>query len=199
MSDQGGGPRIRPLAPGEEHAFRLLRLRAAEWMPYFGRALFAVQPVAAPGLRTFAVDAHWRLYMDPGLLVGPSAWPVRLAAAVALHEIMHLVRDHAGRTEPLPAPVHPLAWNLATDAEINDGLLDRSRAVPVPLQPGGVLFFHGMLPHFTPENRSDKRRRALQFHFRGRDTAIIPKEEYLRQFRTGNGEFASCLLPDTAS
>ena len=134
MSDQGGGPRIRPLAPGEEHAFRLLRLLAAEWMPYFGRALFAVQPVAAPGLRTFAVDAHWRLYMDPGLLAGPSAWPIRLGAAVALHEIMHLVREHAGRTEPLPAPVHPLAWNLATDAEINDGLL----AGGVPLPAGAV-------------------------------------------------------------
>lgn len=84
------------------------------------------------------------------------------------------------------------------DCEIDDRLLDLSRALPIPLPPGGVLFFHGMLPHFTPGNLSEGRRRALQFHYRGRDTALIPKEEYFKQFRAANGEFASCLNPDTA-
>jgi hypothetical protein len=84
------------LSPPEEHAFRLIRLAAAEQMPYFARALFAMQPAAEPGLGTFAVDRHWRLYMDPALLAGPDAWPVVTAAAVLLHEAGHLIRDHAG-------------------------------------------------------------------------------------------------------
>ena len=75
---------VRVLAPDELRAFRLARLVSAEQMPYFMRALFAAQPVAAPGLGTFAVDAQWRLYLDPALLVGAGAWPVPVAGAVLL-------------------------------------------------------------------------------------------------------------------
>ena len=61
MSGAAGGPGVRGLSPPGEHAFRLIRLAAAEQMPYFARALFAMQPAAEPGLGTFAVDRHWRL------------------------------------------------------------------------------------------------------------------------------------------
>lgn len=125
---------VRALSPAEDEAFRVARLAAVEWMPYFAHALFAVQPAAAPGLDTFAVDARWRLYMDPELLEGPRAWPVGVTAAVLLHEIGHLIRDHAGRQGSLPPPVHFLAWNLAGDAEINDDLL----AAGAPLPDGTV-------------------------------------------------------------
>ena len=124
----------RPLSRPEHEAFRLARLVAAERAPYFMHALFAAAPVAAPGLGTFAVDGAWRLYMDPELLVGPSKWDSPTAAAVLLHEVGHLLRDHAGRAEALPRPRHHLAWNLAGDAEINDDLL----AAGVPL-PEGVV------------------------------------------------------------
>lgn len=113
--------RARPLEPAEDRAFRVARLFASQKMPYFSHALFAMRPVALPGLDTFGVDPHWRLYMDPALLDGPGAWPAPLAGAVLLHEAGHLIRDHAGRAESLPAPQH-LAWNLAGDAEINDDL-----------------------------------------------------------------------------
>lgn len=83
---------VRVLAPDELRAFRLARLVSAEQMPYFMRALFAAQPVAAPGLGTFAVDAQWRLYLDPALLVGSGdcggessglrCWWVRVGSAV---------------------------------------------------------------------------------------------------------------------
>jgi hypothetical protein len=36
------------------------RLRAIEYAPYLAHALFAVRPVAAEGLGTFAVDRGWR-------------------------------------------------------------------------------------------------------------------------------------------
>jgi predicted metal-dependent peptidase len=122
----------RPLTGPERDAFRLGRLVAAERAPYFMHALFAVAPLADPGLGTFAVDAGWRLYMDPELLL--SQWDSSTVAAVLLHEIGHLIRDHAARADVLPAPHHHLAWNLAGDAEINDDLI----AAGVPL-PDGVV------------------------------------------------------------
>lgn len=124
----------RPLTADEREAFRLGRLVAAEHAPYFMHALFAVAPVAAPGLGTFAVDGSWRLYMDPDLLVGPGRWDSTTVGAVLLHEAGHLLRDHAGRAAALPTPRSHLAWNLAGDAEINDDLL----AARVPL-PDGVV------------------------------------------------------------
>lgn len=129
MSEQ-----VRPLSGDEHEAFRLGRLVAAEQLPYFMHALFAAAPVAAPGLGTCAVDAAWRLYLDPALLVGPVRWDSRTLAAVLAHEVGHLLRDHAGRADSLPIPRNHLAWNLATDAEINDDLL----AADVPL-PDGVV------------------------------------------------------------
>ncbi len=129
MSEQ-----TRAMTREEQEAFRLARLVAAERAPYFMHALFAAAPCAAPGLGTFAVDGAWRLYMDPALLVGPDRWDTPTAAAVLLHEVGHLLRDHAARAEALASPRHHLAWNLAGDAEINDDLL----AAGVPL-PDGVV------------------------------------------------------------
>jgi len=37
--------------------------------------------------------------------------------------------------------------------------------VAVPLPPGGLVLFDGMIPHGTPTNMSTGRRRALQFHW----------------------------------
>jgi hypothetical protein len=121
---------VRAFTATEWQAFRLARLVAAERMPYFMHALFAAPPVAAPGLGTFAVDAHWRLYADPELLTGPEAWDATTAGAVLLHEVGHLLRDHAPRARVLPTSYVHLAWNLAGDAEINDDLL--ASGVPLP-------------------------------------------------------------------
>jgi len=38
-------------------------------------------------------------------------------------------------------------------------------AIPIPLRAGGALIFHGEIYHFTPDNFSDRRRRALQYHY----------------------------------
>lgn len=121
---------VRPLTPAETDAFRLGRLTAAEAMPYFMHALFAVTPLADPGRPTFAVDQHWRLYMNPALLTGPEALPPLVVGALLLHEVGHLLRDHAARYTTLPRPQIHLAWNLATDAEINDDLIAARAALP---------------------------------------------------------------------
>ena len=109
---------VRPLTEQEDRAYRIARLVAAEQMPYFMRALFAAAPLAAPGLGTFAVDRWWRLYADPALLLDDRQWSPATRGGVLLHEVLHLLGDHAGRADALPQPYRHLAWNYATDAEM---------------------------------------------------------------------------------
>lgn len=51
------------------------------------------------------------------------------------------------------------------DWQICDTDARQDPPVAVPLPPGGVLFFASLLHHGTPTNRSDSRRRAVQFHY----------------------------------
>ena len=78
------------------------------------------------------------------------------------------------------------------DCQIVDGRLDLSRAIPVELKAGGAMFFSGMQPHQTPPNRSDLRRRALQFQYRGSDTRKVSHDEYEGVFQEADGTPATC-------
>ena len=68
------------------------------------------------------------------------------------------------------------------DWQICDTHVPVERDVTVPLKPGGVLFFHGLIKHGTPPNYSAKRRRALQFHYVGKSALKLSPEEYKRVF-----------------
>ncbi|BBN50774.1 DUF2201 family putative metallopeptidase [Mycobacterium avium] len=120
----------RPLTAEEREAFRVVRLVAFQQMPYYAAGLFSLIPVAVPGYGTWAVDRWWRVYLDPALLLGESAWPVREAGGVLCHELNHLLRLHADRATALPQPYRHDVWNLAADAEINDDLLDAGVELP---------------------------------------------------------------------
>lgn len=120
---------MRTLRTEEQSAYLVGRFVALQHQPYTGAAAFAVKPLAAEGLGTFAVDPHWRLYMDPVLLAGPDRWSPQVLGGVILHEYWHLLRDHSGRARDL----HPLdhqCWNLATDAAINEMLLRAGLSLP---------------------------------------------------------------------
>lgn len=121
---------VRALSADEWRRLRLARMAAVEATPYFARALFALAPVAAPGLGTFAVDRHWRLYVDPEMLGGPDGWPIPLAGGVLVHEVGHVLREHGPRADAVDPVVDRLAWNLAADAEINDDLIAAGLALP---------------------------------------------------------------------
>lgn len=120
----------RPLTAEEREAFRVVRLVAFQQMPYYAAGLFSLIPVAVPGYGTWGVDRWWRLYLDPALLIGGSAWTVREAGGVLCHELNHLLRVHAERATALPQPYRHDVWNLAADAEINDDLLDAGVELP---------------------------------------------------------------------
>ena len=54
-------------------------------------------------------------------------------------------------------------WQICdTDVQVDEDVM-------VPLEPGGLLFFDGLIHHGTPPNDSDKRRRAMQFHYTAAD------------------------------
>jgi len=86
----------------------------------------------------------------------------------------------------------PLKHVLTFDCEIEKDRFDPSEMLPVPVKAGGALFFHGNLPHWTPVNSSDSRRRALQFHYRAVDNPIIPAADYNEVFVEADGSPATC-------
>jgi predicted metal-dependent peptidase len=110
-------------------------------------ALYALAPVADPSRATFAVDEQWRLYVNPQRL---SEWGVLEVAGVLLHEVGHVIRDHAGRARTIAVAGEPArrTWNLAADAEINDDLLSADVTLPpAPVTPAAL----GMAPDKAAE------------------------------------------------
>ena len=61
----------------------------------------------------------------------------------------------------------------------------------MPLKPGGVPFFSGLLHHGTPANMSASRRRALQFHYAGSHCRRMTFREHMAYFSDG-AYYAGC-------
>ncbi len=113
-------------APTIPQRLRRARLLAMQRAPYLSHALIAIRPGGPVPHGTVAVDQWGRLYWC-------QAWierqPLAVLAAAWVHEVSHLLRDHAGRRQGrAPGP-----WNLAADAEINDmPMLRAGGALPLP-------------------------------------------------------------------
>lgn len=104
------------------------RLLAAGYQPYLAVALYALSPVEDAGLGTFAVDARWRLFVDPEVL---ERWSVEEVAGVLLHEVGHVLRTHGDRASACGVDATTKsAWNVAADAEINDDLVADGVTLP---------------------------------------------------------------------
>ncbi|MEE6261628.1 vWA domain-containing protein [Plantactinospora sonchi] len=109
------------------------RFRAAQDRPYLATALFSVTVVESRQVPTMGVDRRWRCYVSPEFV---DRLPVPQLAAVWIHEVAHLLRDHHGRADRLAhadrADHHRV--NVAQDCEINDDLI----ADLLPLPPGRI-------------------------------------------------------------
>ncbi|WP_416903831.1 DUF2201 family putative metallopeptidase [Micromonospora echinospora] len=121
------------------------RFRAAQDRPYLATALYSVTVVESPRVPTMGVDRHWRCYVSPGFV---DRLPVAQLAAVWIHEVAHLLRDHHGRVDRLPVGQrrdhHRV--NVAQDCEINDDLLaDRLPLPPDRIEPKAFGLPEGLL------------------------------------------------------
>lgn len=77
-------------------------------------------------------------------------------------------------------------WQLC-DTEV----LRRGGIVAAPVPAGGGLLFDGLVMHGTPANHSDRRRRALQFHYIPRGASRTSLEARMALFGA-EGKNATC-------
>ncbi len=113
----------------DEKKLAAARIFAASRYPYLASALFAARVRATPASGTIAVDRRWCIHADPAVLDGLAAPEL---GRLIVHLVSHLLRGHGSRAFVAGVPGDdgdPAAWNLATDAEINDDL-EREAMVP---------------------------------------------------------------------
>jgi predicted metal-dependent peptidase len=121
------------LDSADNQFFQSMRFSATRLQPYLASAIFAMTPVASPGRGTFAVDRHWRLYLDMEMA---RTWGVERAAGVLLHEANHLLRKHHERgVSHKVSGATALTWNVACDIAINDDLISAGLSLPSPILP----------------------------------------------------------------
>ena len=155
--------RVRPMGATSLRRYRTARALAIRRYPYLARSLGAMTPLLAEGLGTFAVDGRWRIYVDPDCL---QEWTLGQAAAVIVHENMHLVRAHADRGAVLFDSSDQGAafrWNVACDAAINDDI----RAAE--------------LQHLEAESRLRAERSDPEFSVQLPGDAVVPESAGLQR------------------
>ena len=86
----------------------------------------------------------------------------------------------------------PMLHWTRRDWQICDSDVQLGKITAVPLPPGGCLLFHCLLHHGTPQTRSDRRRWALQFHYRPRSAAPLPDSDLRLHVFGSDGKDASC-------
>ena len=124
-------------ADGYSRDLQTARLRASYQRAYFAPALFNLIPVKTDLIASMAVDAYWRLYYNESWM---ATHTVEENAALLIHEVSHLLRDHEARKKAAAARNARL-WNTAADCEINDDLVAEGLPLPGdPPQPGKYGF-----------------------------------------------------------
>jgi predicted metal-dependent peptidase len=114
---------------GYSRALQAARVRASYQRAYFAPALFNLIPVRTDQIASMAVDSYWRLYYNDEWVAAHS---VEENAAVLIHEVSHLLREHEARKQAA-AVNNGRLWNTATDCEINDDLI--AEGLPLPDDP----------------------------------------------------------------
>jgi phytanoyl-CoA hydroxylase len=128
-------------------------------------------------------DTAYFLFEPPELVIG--TWTA-LDPATPENGCMHVI--------PGSHKLGPQAHYHDRDCQLPDDVVDTDADVVVPLAPGGVLFFSGLLHHGTPPNCSASRRRALQFHYVGDGIRRITAERHAELFHEDGSDtrYAGC-------
>ncbi|HXB49310.1 MAG TPA: VWA-like domain-containing protein [Streptosporangiaceae bacterium] len=117
-----------PDASGSIPGLAAARLWAAARYPYLASGIFGARVVAAPGIRTVAVDPGWRMWADPDLTAN---WTAAELGSVLVHHVCHLLREHGPRAGMAGVqPDEARTWIRSADAEINDDLVPAGLTLP---------------------------------------------------------------------
>jgi phytanoyl-CoA hydroxylase len=92
----------------------------------------------------------------------------------------------------------PVAHIHLRDCQIPDERVAVENSVAVPLQPGGLLFFHSLIHHGTPPNESPSGRRALQCHYAGLSCVQRSLREHADDFYEGD-LYGGCRTPEAVA
>lgn len=113
--------KVSALTPEQDEQLQAWRALALEEMPYFAHILYQVRPLNAPGLGTWAVDEHWRLYVDFETVTRTKTF--RWNVESVLHEVSHLYADDATSAKEIGITTEQRqVWNAAADLALNDDL-----------------------------------------------------------------------------
>ena len=106
----------------EQGKMRVLAARTwvARHRPYYARALFSCPIAFTEKAETVSINGHWHMKANPHFTATLS---VPQAAAVLIHEINHVLRDHHARSTRAGVADELFGlWKIAADCEINDDL-----------------------------------------------------------------------------
>jgi phytanoyl-CoA hydroxylase len=159
--------RLKALAEHPKLQGVLRRLMGDE--PVLFQDMALVKPPGGGREKPWHQDCAYFQYPPGTKVVG--VW-IALDEATVLNGCMHLLpgqhrlgpRLHFRRRD----------WQMC-DTDAMAAGADHCLAAPVP--PGGVLLFDGLLPHGTPTNHSNERRRALQYHYAPASATKLSRDE----------------------
>lgn len=114
------------------------RLMAAYQFPYFAAALFMLRPMKVNKFGTLATSQNGIMRWDPEFV---ESITIKELASVIVHELFHILFNHFERKKNKHADIMVMQevngklimtslWNIAGDAEINDGLIESKLDLP---------------------------------------------------------------------
>ncbi len=149
-----------------------------------------VKPPKVSGDKPWHQDAAYFRGSDPNLMFG--VW-IALDPATRENGCMEVIPGSHLRG---PAPHVPAEdINLCT---IRPDLVRLADRVALPMGPGDVLVFHSLIHHYTAANRSNDRRRALQFHYHQVGLEWTSLEAHRSLYHDADGGYAGCTVPKGA-
>ncbi len=155
-----------------------------------GRVLFQemalVKPPRIGSAKPWHQDAAYFRIKDPGLVVG--VW-ISLDEALRANGCMEVIPG--SHLNGGVAHVHENDFNLC---QITPDKIDLAKRLPIEMQPGDALIFHGMIQHYTAPNNSNLRRRAIQFHYHQLGAVWGTVEDHQKFFHDAHGNYAGCTV-----
>ena len=145
-----------------------------------------VKPPKVSGEKPWHQDAAYFRGSDPNLMFG--VW-IALDPATRENGCMEVIPGSHLRG---PAPHVPARdINLCT---IRPDLVRLEERLVLPMDPGDALIFHSLIHHYTAANRSDRRRRALQFHYHQVGLEWTSLEAHRALYHDADGAYAGCTV-----